>query len=108
MLILSVGEKLLIIKTLLMLSVGEKLDTFDSIGRRKASNNKDTFDLLQRTNIQDKELEMSIEDQKKNIRILEKAYENNKISKDMYYVRVLLLHIHVHVPIVLTFVSFSS
>lgn len=91
-----------------MLSVGEKLDTFDSIGRRKASNNKDTFDLLQRTNIQDKELEMSIEDQKKNIRILEKAYENNKISKDMYYVRVLLLHIHVHVPIVLTFVSFSS
>lgn len=51
---------------------------------------------------------MSIEDQKKNIRILEKAYENNKISKDMYYVRVLLLHIHVHVPIFLTFVSFSS
>ncbi|XP_078326004.1 uncharacterized protein LOC111127427 isoform X2 [Crassostrea virginica] len=56
------------------------------------------MDLKNRTNIQDKELEMSIEDQKKNIRILEKAYENNKISKDMYYLIRGLLEKSLEVP----------
>jgi hypothetical protein len=43
---------------------------------------------FQRRKIDDRELEMSIEDQKRNIRMLKQAYKKNQISKQLYNVRI--------------------
>lgn len=56
------------------------------------------MELKNRPNVHDKELEMSIMDQKKNIRMLEQAYEKNKISKDMYFLIRSLLEKSLEIP----------
>ncbi|XP_062622135.1 uncharacterized protein LOC134283651 [Saccostrea cucullata] len=56
------------------------------------------MELRNRMSLRDKELEISVKDQKKNIRMLEEAYEKNKISKNLYYAVLSLLERSLDIP----------
>ncbi|XP_056013484.1 uncharacterized protein LOC125678631 isoform X2 [Ostrea edulis] len=57
------------------------------------------MELKDKKRIDDKELEVSVEDQRNNIRMLKQAFKKNRISKQLYYMALPLLEKSADLPI---------